>query len=82
MLQTPVKTFLCPAAPGGMPAGVSGSFTFGVSFPFADIAVTDYATCSSINTNSITFFGYPSRRHRVRPVQFHAAVPEGGAAGR
>lgn len=57
-LQTPVKTLICPATPGGSERKASGSFSFGATFPFSDLAVTDYATCSSINTGSITRFGY------------------------
>jgi prepilin-type N-terminal cleavage/methylation domain-containing protein len=59
-LQAQIKTFICPAAPGGSTRTASGSFKFGVSFPFQNLAVTDYATNSSINTGSITFFGYPA----------------------
>ena len=56
-----VKTFLCPATPGGDDRKATGTFKFGpVSAPFADLAVTDYANCSSVNSGSITFFGYPS----------------------
>ena len=57
-LRTPVKMFVCPSAPGGVARTATGTFKFGVTFPFKDLAVTDYATNSSINTNSITFFGY------------------------
>lgn len=39
---------------------MSGSFNFGTNFPFQNLGVTDYATNSSINPGSITFFGYPS----------------------
>jgi prepilin-type N-terminal cleavage/methylation domain-containing protein/prepilin-type processing-associated H-X9-DG protein len=59
-LRTPVKTFLCPSSPGGNARTVSGTFTFGVAFPYQNLGVTDYATNSSINPGSITFFGYPS----------------------
>lgn len=57
-LQQPVSAFICPSTPGGSERRVSGTFTFGAPFPFTNLAVTDYATCSSINTGSITFFGY------------------------
>lgn len=60
VLQTPIASFLCPSSPGGAARTVSGTFRFGVSFPYQNLAVTDYATCSSINPGSITFFGYPS----------------------
>lgn len=59
-LRAKVETFICPSSPGGSDRVSSGAFTFGAPFPFQDQAVTDYATCSSINTNSITFFGYPA----------------------
>lgn len=60
VLQVPIKTFLCPSTPGGDDRRSSGTFDFGASFPFQNHAQTDYATCSSINPNSITFYGYPS----------------------
>ncbi len=59
-LQTPIKTFICPSAPGGMDRRASGTFNFGAPFPFQNLAVTDYAPCSTINQDSITFFGYPA----------------------
>jgi prepilin-type N-terminal cleavage/methylation domain-containing protein len=59
-LRTPIKTFLCPATPGGPTRTVSGGFRFGATFPYQNLAVTDYATNSSINPGSITFFGYPA----------------------
>lgn len=59
-LQSKIKTFICPSAPGGAERTVSGSFSFLASFPYQNLAVTDYATNSSINPGSITFFGYPS----------------------
>jgi hypothetical protein len=59
-LQTKIKTFICPSAPGGSDRTVSGTYNFGAPFPFQNLAVTDYATNSSINPGSITFFGYPS----------------------
>jgi prepilin-type N-terminal cleavage/methylation domain-containing protein len=58
--QTLIKTFICPSAPGGSTRTVSGTFTFLVGFPYQNLAVTDYSTCSSINTGAITFFGYPA----------------------
>jgi type II secretory pathway pseudopilin PulG len=60
VLQARVATFICPSAPGGGERVSSGAFNFGASFPFNNQAVTDYATCSSINNGSITFFGYPA----------------------
>jgi prepilin-type N-terminal cleavage/methylation domain-containing protein len=60
VLQQPVKTFICPSTPGGDQRRSSGTFSFGASFPFQNHAQTDYATCSSINTSAITFFGYPA----------------------
>jgi hypothetical protein len=60
VLQAKVATFICPSTPGGIERVSSGTFTFGAPFPFQNQAVTDYATCSSINPGSITFFGYPA----------------------
>jgi prepilin-type N-terminal cleavage/methylation domain-containing protein len=59
-LRTQIKTFLCPAAPNSGNRTVSGTFNFGTAFPYQNLAVTDYATNSSINPGSITFFGYPA----------------------
>lgn len=59
-LQNNIPTFVCPSAPGGGGRRVSGTFRFGASFPYTNLGVTDYATCSSINPGSITFFGYPA----------------------
>ncbi|MGL6076062.1 MAG: DUF1559 domain-containing protein [Fimbriiglobus sp.] len=64
-LRTPIKTFVCPSAPGGTSRTVSGTFNFGTAFPYSNLAVTDYATNSSINPGSITFFGYPSGTTQV-----------------
>jgi prepilin-type N-terminal cleavage/methylation domain-containing protein len=66
VLQNPVKTFICPSTPGGIERRASGRFTLSagpvtiISAPFANLAVTDYATCNSIQNSSITFFGYPA----------------------
>jgi prepilin-type N-terminal cleavage/methylation domain-containing protein len=60
VLRNVVPTFLCPSAPGGSERTVTGTVTVGVTLPFTRLAVTDYATCTAINTGSITFFGYPS----------------------
>jgi len=59
-LRTSLKTFICPSTPGGSNRTTTGTFTFGAPFAFSNLAVTDYATNSSINTGSITFFGYPA----------------------
>lgn len=59
-LRNQIKTFICPSAPGGSNRTVTGTFNFGTSFPYQNLAVTDYATNSSINPGSITFFGYPA----------------------
>jgi prepilin-type N-terminal cleavage/methylation domain-containing protein len=58
-LRTQIKTFICPSTPNSNRT-VTGSFTFGTAFPYQNLAVTDYATNSSINPGSITFFGYPA----------------------
>lgn len=60
VLRTNVPTFICPSSPGGSSRKITGTFKFGATFPFQDLAATDYATCSSINPGSITFFGYAS----------------------
>jgi prepilin-type N-terminal cleavage/methylation domain-containing protein len=60
VLQNPVRTFICPATPGGIERRTTGTYKFGVTFPFTNLALTDYATCGGINGGSITFFGYPS----------------------
>jgi prepilin-type N-terminal cleavage/methylation domain-containing protein len=61
VLRNPVPTFICPSSPGGSARTVTGSFTgLGVPIPYQNLAVTDYATCSSINQGSVTFFGYPA----------------------
>jgi prepilin-type N-terminal cleavage/methylation domain-containing protein len=78
-LRTPVATFLCPSAPGGAERRVSGTFSFGAPFPYQNLAVTDYATCSSINPGSITFFGYPSGT--TQNDLFSALSPEIKGAG-
>lgn len=59
-LKTVIPGFICPSTPGGSGRKITGSFSFGANFPFQDFAATDYATCSSINPGSITFFGYAS----------------------
>ncbi len=58
VIRQPVKTFKCPSAPRG-DVLCSRSYNFGARFPF-QAAPSDYATCSSINQGSITFFGYPT----------------------
>ena len=60
VLRNPISTFICPSAPGGADRRANGTFNFGANFPFSNLAVTDYATNSSINPGSISFFGYGS----------------------
>lgn len=60
VLRNPITTFICPSAPGGADRRVNGTYSFGAPFPYNSLAVTDYATNSSINPGSITFFGYGS----------------------
>jgi prepilin-type N-terminal cleavage/methylation domain-containing protein len=62
VLRNQIKTFLCPSAPGGNNRTCSGT---SIGIPFSGLAATDYATCTSINTGSITFFGYPSSATNV-----------------
>jgi prepilin-type N-terminal cleavage/methylation domain-containing protein len=85
-LQTPIKTFICPSTPGGIDRRTSGTFSFGRPFPFQNLAVTDYATCSSVNPGSITFFGYPAGTTQatlysaMQPQLEGAGLPALGAA--
>lgn len=79
VLRNSIPTFICPSAPGGSTRTVSGTFSFGASFPYQNLAVTDYATCSSINPGSITFFGYPSGT--TQNDLFSALSPEIQGAG-
>jgi hypothetical protein len=60
VLKTPIASLLCPSSPSGSSRTVTGTFTFAAPFPYSGLAVTDYATNSSINPGSITFFGYAS----------------------
>ena len=78
-LRNKIKTFICPSTPGGLDRTVSGTFTFGASFPYTDLAVTDYATNSSINPGSITFFGYPAGT--TQTTLFSAMQPDFKGAG-
>ena len=78
-LQNQIKTFICPSTPGGSGRTVSGSFTFVAPFPYTNLAVTDYATNSSINSGSITFFGYPAGT--TQTALFSAMQPDFSGAG-
>jgi len=70
VLQNPIKTFICPSAPGGEARRANGNFRLGVNVGpipinlvnvnFTNLGITDYATCNSIQNTSITFFGYPA----------------------
>ncbi len=85
-LRNKIKTFICPSTPGGADRTVSGTFSFGASFPYTGLGVTDYATNSSINPGSITFFGYPAGTGQfslfsgMRPQLEGAGVPILGVA--
>ena len=79
VLRTPINTLICPSSPGGSSRTVTGSFSFGAAFPYQNLAVSDYATCSSINPGSITFFGYPSGI--TQNDLFSALAPEIKGAG-
>lgn len=79
-LQVPIKTFICPSAPGGPERRTSGTFNFGANFPFQDLAVTDYAPCSSINQGSITFFGYPAGTSQLQLFSSMQPLIEGPPA--
>ncbi len=78
VLRSPIPTLLCPAAPGSERT-VSGVFRFGTNFPYSNLAVTDYATCSAINPGSITFFGYPATTTQI--MLLSAMRPEASGAG-
>jgi prepilin-type N-terminal cleavage/methylation domain-containing protein len=79
VLKTPISSLLCPSSPTGASRTVSGSFKFSVNFPYQGLAVTDYATNSSINPNAITFFGYAST---VTQAQLYSAMrPQLDGAG-
>jgi prepilin-type N-terminal cleavage/methylation domain-containing protein len=78
-LQTPIASFVCASSPLGTARKISGSFRFGATFPYFDLAPTDYATCSSINPGSITFFGYSSAT--TQNDLFSALAPEVRGAG-
>jgi prepilin-type N-terminal cleavage/methylation domain-containing protein len=78
-LRNPIPAFICPSTPGGSQRRISGTYSFGAPFPFQDMAVTDYATCSSINPGSITFFGYASGT--TQNDLFSALGPEVKGAG-
>jgi len=79
VLRNPIGTLICPSSPGGVDRSCTGTFTFGATFPFQRMAVTDYATCSSINPGSITFFGYPAGTQQS--ALFSAMRPAGRGAG-
>jgi prepilin-type N-terminal cleavage/methylation domain-containing protein/prepilin-type processing-associated H-X9-DG protein len=78
VLRTPIPILLCPAAPGSDRV-VSGTFSFGTSFPYSNLAVTDYAPCKSISPGSITFFGYPASANDI--MLMSAMRPDLSGAG-
>lgn len=78
-LKNVIPTYICPSTPGGSDRKISGTYSFGATFPFQDFAATDYATCSSINTGSITFFGYASGT--TQNDLFSSLAPELKGAG-
>jgi prepilin-type N-terminal cleavage/methylation domain-containing protein len=80
-LQTKIKTFICPSTPGGDSRTVTGQFKFGVAFPYQNLAVTDYATNSSINPGSITFFGYPTGTTQSQLFSAMSPLTEGTQLG-
>jgi len=87
VIRTPLPSLVCPSSPGGGDRTVSGTFSFVASFPYQRLAVTDYATNSSINPGSITFFGYPAGTQQsalqgaMRPTARGAGVAAGLVAG-
>lgn len=41
VLRNALPAFICPSSPGGSSRTVSGTFSFGVPFPYQNLAVTD-----------------------------------------
>jgi len=78
VLQTQIGTLLCPSSPTSNRT-VTGAYKFGASFPYQKLAVTDYATNSSINPGAITFFGYASTV--TQDKLFSAISPQVDGAG-
>ena len=79
VLKTPIAGLICPSSPSGSSRTVTGTFTFAAPFPYSGLAVTDYATNSSINPGAITFFGYAST---VTQAQLYSAMrPQLDGAG-
>jgi prepilin-type N-terminal cleavage/methylation domain-containing protein len=79
VIRTQVKTFICPSAPRGVGVLNSRTYHFGpLGFPF-QAAPSDYATDSSINTDAITFFGYPAGTTQLQ--LFSAMRPQLRGAG-
>jgi hypothetical protein len=56
VIQTPVRTFICPSTPRD-PNFIYQDSGLGITWK---AACSDYAPNSSINSNRITFFGYPA----------------------
>ena len=78
VLQTVIGTLVCPSSPTS-DRTVTGIFKFGASFPYQKLAITDYATNSSINPGSITFFGYSASV--TQDKLFSAMSPQIDGAG-
>ena len=79
VLKTPIAGLICPSSPSGASRTVTGTYTFAAPFPYSGLAVTDYATNSSINPGAITFFGYAST---VTQAQLYSAMrPQLDGAG-
>ena len=79
LLKTAIAGLICPSSPTGASRTVSGTYNFSVSFPYQGLAVTDYATNSSINPGAITFFGYASSV--TQPQLYSAMRPQLDGAG-
>ena len=79
VLKTPIAGLICPSSPSGASRTVTGTYKFSASFPYQGLAVTDYATNSSINPGSITFFGYASTV--TQPQLYSAMRPQMDGAG-
>jgi hypothetical protein len=79
VLKTPIAGLICPSSPIGASRTVTGTYKFSATFPYQGLAVTDYATNSSINPGSITFFGYASTV--TQPQLYSAMRPQLDGAG-
>jgi prepilin-type N-terminal cleavage/methylation domain-containing protein/prepilin-type processing-associated H-X9-DG protein len=76
VIQTPVKTFLCPSTPRD-PNFIYQDSGLGITWK---AACADYAPNSSVNGNRITFFGYPSTTNQLQVLSAMRPQIRGSAA--